>query len=364
MKDVRVLHIGLSSNIGGIETVVYSWLNNKPDWLHFDFIQIGDNPIAFKKEFLNAGSDIFQITPRKECLYKSNYELKNLVMERGYDYVHHHIMSYSWPEPAIIVNDNCNSKMILHAHTVLNNQCATKYKILHRLGKMRLSGKKLLELACSMEAGLSMFNNNQYTVIRNGINFDECSFNKHERCIIRSQYGYSDDEFIVGHVGRSSYEKNYPFLLQSFKALHDSIPETRLFLVGDITGDKVVQSLIDALGLRESTVCTGKVGNVKSYYSAMDVFFLPSITEGVSLSLLEAQASGLPCVISANISKESVISNKCDITSIDDASETARLLRKALSRRLENRNNVLLDKQYDLKRTSAELYCYYYNHLE
>lgn len=364
MKEIRVLHIGLSSNVGGIETVVHSWLKYKPEWLHFDFVQIGENHIAFENKFIDCGSRIYRITPRAVNAFKSNTDLKRAVSNNNYDYVQHHIMSYSWPETVLVTNKYSNSKMVLHAHTVITNQFSMKAKALHMIGKIRLAKQPFLEIACSEEAGTAMFHENGFTVIRNGIDFSERRFDKSERDRVRNILGYCESDIVIGHVGRSAFEKNYPYLLKSFKILHSRNKNTKLLLIGDILEDGVIQKLIDDLAIRDVTTCTGKVRNTVSYYSAMDIFFLPSMIEGVSVSLLEAQASGLPCVISENVSKESIISGLCKSITINDPKKTADYLLSVIDNPLKSRINIDLDTKYDLKRTSEELFEFYRNNLE
>ena len=97
----------------------------------------------------------------------------------------------------------------------------------------------------------------------------------------------------------------------------------------------------------------------------MDLFFLPSIIEGVSVSLLEAQASGLPCVISENVSKESVISGLCQVIKLGDPKNTTDCIISSLENaQRDRRNDIDLETKYDLKRTSEELFEFYRKNLE
>lgn len=363
MRDVRVLHIGLSSNKGGIETVVHSWLKYKPDWLHFDFIQIGDSHIAFEEDFIKSGAMIYKITARSKNISKSNSELKRIIEKGNYDFVQHHIMSFSWPEPILITLKNSNSKAVLHAHTVITNRFSLKYKALHVFGKSRLRNAKYLKVACSDEAGKAMFKEG-YRIIKNGISFEDCGYDSLDRELIRNKLGVKKGDKIVGHVGRSAFEKNYPYLLKVFKQIKNIDNDVKLLLIGDILEDKCIQSDIDMLGIRQDVICTGKVDNVSAYYSAMDLFFLPSIIEGVSVSLLEAQASGLPCVISSNVSKEAIISDSCSYCSLSDEKTVAQSIVAVLNKNNGERRNIHLSGDYDLNKTSADMYSFYLRNME
>ena len=359
MRNIRVLHIGLSSNVGGIETVVHSWLKYKPEWLHFDFIQIGDEKIAFEEDFINSGARIYRITPRSANIKKSNKELRDIVEKGHYDFVHHHLMSFSWPEPALVTSKHSNSKIILHAHTVLSGHFSVKYRILHFIGKARLKNAHYIEVACSEEAGKAMDGDDAFAVVKNGIDFTECQYNEIEREKIRAKYGFTTNNVVIGHVGRSAYEKNYPFLLKTFKVVQERIKNARLLLIGDILADKQIQDLIDELSIRDYVTCTGAVRGIRSFYSAMDIYYMPSIIEGVSVSLLEAQASGLTCVVSENVSKESAISERCLFVPISDAANVAELIIKEADMDNIQRNDVALDNKYDLESTSKKMFDLY-----
>ena len=123
--------------------------------------------------------------------------------------------------------------------------------------------------------------------------------------------------------------------------------------------DKQIQDLIDELSIRDYVTCTGAVRGIRSFYSAMDIYYMPSIIEGVSVSLLEAQASGLTCVVSENVSKESAISERCLFVPISDAANVAELIIKEADMDNIQRNDVALDNKYDLESTSKKMFDLY-----
>ena len=137
------------------------------------------------------------------------------------------------------------------------------------------------------------------------------------------------------------------------------INNAKLLLIGDIKNDRNVQNLIDTFHIRNYVICTGKVKDVYKYYSAMDVFFFPSLYEGFSVSLVEAQSTGLPCIVSENVDRQSAVSNILTFIDINKTYEALRELGKCYKNRLADRNKVLFNEAYDVKQSSLKMLKYY-----
>ena len=208
-----------------------------------------------------------------------------------------------------------------------------------------------------------MFPAEMFYTVKNGIDFSRYSFSQKNRESIRAQLGLEKGDIVIGHVGRSCYEKNYPFLLQCFKRSSDVNERLKLLLIGDILQDNEIQKTIDMLHLRHKIVQTGLVATVTPYYSAMDVFFLPSVVEGISLALLEAQVSGLPCVVSENVSLEAKICNRVEFVPIDDYKVAVEALNKATEAVCIEDRDVRPDDSYSLKTTSKTMVDIYRKHM-
>ena len=301
---IKILHVGLSSNAGGIENVVHSWAVYLPDDIHFDFVNVENKPLAFEEDFKKQGSQIYKIPSRRHDPAGSYKALQEIVRDGQYDYVHFHAMSLSWPEPVLAASAAPGTQAIVHSHMVVDKNMSRKYRMLHKIGAARLAGKDFYCLACGTDAGRTMFGKREFTVIENGIDLKTHGFTAEDRDRIRKELGITPEQKLIGHVGRSGAQKNYPFLIDSFARLHKQHPETRLLLLGNVDKDPEVQGHIRRHKLENAVYCPGYVSSTSPYYSAMDVFFFPSIYEGLSVALIEAQAAGLPCVVSTNIAEE------------------------------------------------------------
>ena len=200
MREIRVLHVGLSDNVGGIETVVRSWNSFLPDDIIFDFINVSDQKLGYEDEFVGKGARIYRIPSRKEHPLQSYRALKRILAENDYDYLHHHVMSLSWPEPVLLAAKCGRTKAIIHSHTMIRpdiSNLSPKYKLLHLLGKERLKRANYLRLSCGEQAGMSMFQGADFKIIQNGIDTDAFAFDPVQCAQIRQKYRIKDETFAV-----------------------------------------------------------------------------------------------------------------------------------------------------------------------
>ena len=362
-KMIKVLHIGLSSNLGGIENVVRSWNSMLPDSIRFDFVNNGNEPIAFQDEFERNDSMIFKILSRKDNLAASTKQLKKIIHDGQYDYVQHHMMSFSWPEPLLIAQKSDVSQAIAHSHTAGSKDLSLKYRMLDLYGRWTLEKRSFYKLACGEKAGEDMFHTKDFVVMQNGVDFLKCAFNQEKRDEIRKSYNISKDAYVVGHVGRSGEAKNYPFIIDLFADLIIQKPNSVLLLIGNVREDKQVCDYIRTKGIENKVIFTGVLSDLKKFYSAMDVFILPSLYEGVSVAMIEAQVSGLMCIVSNFVSKDADISGNVRYISITD---TAEGVRELLNVHKQDRcfDNLELDCSYDLKNTANRMFNFYERHLD
>lgn len=153
-------------------------------------------------------------------------------------------------------------------------------------------------LACSPSAGQWLFNQEDFTVLYNGIDLEAFQFSLADRQSIRKQLQLEDDYFLLGHIGHFNQQKNHTFLINLFYQVSLNQPKSRLLLIGTGPLEKTIQDKIKELNLVDKVFFLGNVSNPQSYLSAMDYFILPSLFEGFSIVLAEAQANGLPALAS------------------------------------------------------------------
>jgi len=175
--------------------------------------------------------------------------------------------------------------------------------------------------ACEFLFGERCFNDNRVRIINNGIETENFVFNEEIRVKMREELGIKDSTIVVGHVGRFSYPKNHDFLIDIFKKVNEKNRNTLLLLVGDGNLREAIERKVEYLGLSNRVIFAGIRSDVADVLQAMDIFVFPSLYEGLPVTLVEAQASGLPCVISDNITKQVQITDLIHPVSLERSPE-------------------------------------------
>jgi glycosyltransferase involved in cell wall biosynthesis len=157
-----------------------------------------------------------------------------------------------------------------------------------------------VRMACSVEAAKSHFNNKTYTVINNAIDVEKYKLDFEKRRLYRNMFDVKNEKIFV-HIGRMVKDKNYPFLINVFSEIHQIYPNAKFLLVGDGPEKGHVLELVKTAGIESNVVLLGIRNDIDCILQAADGMLLPSHTEGFGIVAIEAQASGLPCLISQNV---------------------------------------------------------------
>lgn len=211
---------------------------------------------------------------------------------------------------------------IAHAHnTKFQSQNKTK-QILGDILKLPLRKAATHYFACSNAAGQWMFGKKLFEsgriqIISNAIKVDDFVFHQETREKMRKSLGI-EHSFVIGCVGRFAPQKNHLFLIDVFCKIHTTNADAVLLLVGDGELRPQIEQKIKDLKLENSVILAGFRNNVNDFLQAMDVFVMPSLYEGLGIVLIEAQASGLPCVVSDIVPKEAIITDLVESVSLKE----------------------------------------------
>ena len=178
-------------------------------------------------------------------------------------------------------------------------------------------------LMCGEESGKWLYgekNKSRFIMLNNAIDAASYTYDLSKRVELRRQLGLAD-ELVIGHVGRFNPQKNHPFLLDIFAALLKKEPNAVLLLVGGGEGMSKMQEKAQELGIAEHVHFLGVRSDVTDLMQAMDVFVFPSLYEGLGIALIEAQAAGLPCVVSDTIPHEAYLTDLVDSESLSAPAE-------------------------------------------
>ena len=163
-------------------------------------------------------------------------------------------------------------------------------------------------MGCSQDAnewlfGKKIANSEKCFVLPNAIEVEKYKYNEEIARKIKAEFNIKNDEIVVGHIGRFSYMKNHKFLIEIFEKLCKT-ENCKLLLVGDGELKNDIQNIVKNKHLENKVIFTGVRSDVNEILQAMDIFVMPSIFEGLPVTLIEAQASGVPSLIANTITKE------------------------------------------------------------
>lgn len=310
-RPIRVLQVIGIMNQGGAETMImnlYRQIDRTK--VQFDFVENENDGAFFDDEIRHLGGQVYHC-PRfvgKNYLKYRRWWKDFFEKHKEYSVVHGHIGSTA----AIYLKEAKKHGItaIAHSHNIyVNNQKNIFYSILSY--PTRYIADYLF--MCSRQAGAdrygkkSISDTNRAFLIPNAIDTENFCFNGIVRKNKRKELGIYDYEYVIGHIGRFAEAKNHTFLLDIFKEVRKRLSSAKLLLVGDGELYQSVEEKAISLGIKDSIIFAGNRSDVNELLSAMDVFVFPSKYEGLPVALVEAQCSGLPCVISDKVPKDSVL---------------------------------------------------------
>ena len=314
---MRVLQVVTHMNRGGLETMIMNYYRNiNREKIQFDFLVHRQERTAYDDEIEAIGGKIYRL-PVLNPFSKSYKNALNQFFEEHKEYqvihVHQDCMS-----SVILKEAKKNNVAVRIAHSHSSSQDKNlKYLIkLHYRKKISKYATHLL--ACGKEAGEWMFCGADFEILNNAIDASKYISNEEKRVQMRQQLGISKDEFVVGHVGRFCYPKNHKFLIDIFEELSKRV-SCKLLLVGGGELRQEIEEKVKEKQLTDKVIFTGIRSDVADLMQAMDVFVFPSNYEGLPVTMIEAQASGLPCFISDKVPIECKKTDLVQQISLEDS---------------------------------------------
>lgn len=299
-------------NRGGAETMVMNYYRHiDRSRLQFDFLVHRSEPGAYEAEIRRLGGRIYRLMPLSPLTLPAYIRQVARFFDEhpGYRIVHGHCSElgyYIYREAA----RRHIPVIIAHAH----NTCETfNLKLPFRTWlKHRMQPYLTHRFACGRDAAQYLFGaEGAKTAVmqHNAIDTAAFRFDPEVRKKVREELRLAPDELAVGHVGRFYRQKNHGFAVRVFEAFHRLRPRTKLLLVGE--GDLMphVRRQVEEAGLSGSVLFLGSRSDVPQLLSAMDMFLFPSQWEGLPVSFVEAQASGLPCLASDRVPREAALTD-------------------------------------------------------
>ncbi len=359
---MRVLVHGLSSCVGGVESFLLNYcpvMSQVSPCLSFEYVVYDEVPSYATEKGLDRSA--LHVVPSRGASLRANREgLRRVIEGGGYDCVWGNFCSLSDMGPLMEARGSVPMR-VAHAHSS-RNMGTPLTAALHALHKGSVEGAATDLLSCSREAARFMFPAKLHhlespRIVPNGVDVGRFAFDDDERQRIRRAWGL-DDALVLVYLGRFSVEKNPHFAVDVLRALRSQGVDGRLVMLGDGPQRAEVSAQVEREGLSDAVLMLGTVSDVERYLSAADVLVMPSLFEGLPLALVEAQASGLGCIVSEGVPLEALLVPHVARLALTDPVEAwARRARDLGEMRRDRRLSaqMVADAGFDLQRNGREL---------
>ncbi|MGT2932809.1 glycosyltransferase family 1 protein [Streptococcus catagoni] len=361
---MKILHIYTSLDGGGVERFLLNYYKhmNRKDF-EFDIVVPGSDIGILERDFEELGAKIFHVSLFRDHKIEHLQEMIKIFKEGNYDIVHTH--GYKSILGLIFAFIFGIKVRIIHSHMAFEKE-KNFMKIKRQFVTLFSKLLSNVRWSCGIDAGNWLYGKNSYKngyfqVIHNAIDSDDFLFNEKIRMKCRQNLGISDETFLVGNVARLSEQKNQKFLIETFLLLKNN-PNIKLIIVGKGELEKELKSLVREYDLN-NIIFLGARNDVSELLMAFDLFVLPSFYEGLPVSLIEAQASGLKSLSSDTITQEVNITKLVRYIDLKFGPKFWSNEILSLSKNMDTRLNIkyLEGTIYDIKLQALELENLYLN---
>lgn len=317
-EPIRICQVVGNMTGGGVEHVVMNYAKHVDhSRVIFDFIITENSTVIPREEMEADGGRVFVVPPYKNLPAFESALFELFKAHPEWKIVHSHMNALS-VFPLKQAKRAGVPVRIAHSHSSFGRgepvRNAAKI-VLKRFANTYPTNR----FACSRRAGDWLFGEGTpYEIVYNAIELNCFFFTAEARAQARADLGLVGGEFVVGHVGRFMQTKNQEFLVDAFARLLEQRPDSVLCFAGTGETEASVESSAAERGIADHVKFLGQRDDANRLYQAFDAFALPSLYEGLGLVGVEAQAAGLPCVLSDRITHEVDLTHRCKFIPIDD----------------------------------------------
>lgn len=337
--------------------------NINRDNVQFDFVIHKKDELFYKDEILSLGGKLY-VMPEFSLknLFKFINFWRNFFNEhKEYKVIHGHVRSTA--SIYLLIAKIYGLTTITHSHSTSSGSGIES--IIKNIMQFPIRFIADYFFACSKIAGEWLFGKRackkkNFFIIKNAIEAKKFIFNENTRREQRCLLGL-EDKYVIGHVGRFDPPKNHEFIIDIFKSIHNINEDVLLLLIGDGVLKDSIKKMVDNLGLHNSVIFTGVRPDIPDLLQAMDIFLFPSIFEGLGISLIEAQATGLHCIVSETIPEEAHITDLVHSIPQNTPVEiwSDKILKYIDGYERQNMYNNIKTSGYDIKTSSEFLEKFY-----
>lgn len=359
MCKKRLLCIIGNMNAGGAETFLMKMYRSiDRSKYQMDFCINTNNECFYENEIKTLGGKIYRISAKSQSIKLFKNGLSDCIKSGNYKYVLR-ITSSAMGFMDLKIAKKAGAKICSARSSNSNDGKSIKAKAAHVLGKLlyrKYADVKIApsDLAAKYTFGKKAYRRGEVHILHNALDLNVYSFDEQTRNHIRKEFSIDDNVKIIGHVGRFMSQKNHSFLLDIFNEIHKQNQNTVLMLVGKGELKDKIKEKIKALNLEDSVIFTGVRADIPALLSAMDVFVFPSFYEGIPNTVIEAQATGLPCLIADTITKEANVTGLVRYMPLKAPEEWAKEALNMISDTRMQTKEIMIRNGYDIENVSKE----------
>lgn len=374
-KEIKVLEIcsGDFQRVG-LAVIVWKWYTKfDKEKLQVDYAVTNYDGVddVYKEVIEKNGGKVYNLISEKNIFirqYEKLKKLRKISKSNKYDCIHIHCSVATLAFICLLAVRRFCSNILIHSHTTNVDGTSTQKnfkmiikKAFNIICKSFLIGSNITYLACSNDAAkwlfpIHIYKKHKYTVVKNGIEAEKFIFNNDVRNNIREHLSITD-KFVIGNIGRITYQKNHDFLIDVFAEVYKQNSNSVLLIVGSGELEDTIRSKVSALGLDNAVIFYGTTPNVNELYQAMDCFVFPSHFEGLGIVAIEAQTAGLKTLCADTIPEEAKITDLIEFMSLTDTPEkwAERILSYNDGYERRNMLDEIKKNGYDIKQSAAQL---------
>lgn len=351
---------------GGVEAVTINYYRNiDKNKVQLDFICDEDSTNIPYEEIERMGGKVI-IIPSYSKPFKYHKALKRVLKEGNYKIIHSNINTLS---VFSLFAAKCAGVpiRIAHSHSTTNKKEKKKNlmkQVLRPFSKVFATDY----MCCSELAGRWLFGNKEYDkgnvyLLNNAIDLDKFKYNESLRKKKRKELGIKDDALVIGHIGRFVAQKNHDFLIDIFNEIHKKNNNSILLLAGQGPLMEDIKNKVKELNLDDNVKFLGQRNDANELYQAFDVFLLPSLYEGLPVVGVEAQAAGLLCYLSDDMTKETKVLDITKFMSLNNPPKewADNILDDVKKYKRIDTSKEMTAKNFNIKEEAKKLEEYYLN---
>ncbi len=355
----RILCVISCMNAGGAETFLMKLYRNIDRTKYQMDFCVNTKNNFYANEIEQLGGKIFYIPAKSESLVGFKKGLTELIQNERYKHILR-ITSNAMGFMDLKIAKKAGAEVCIARSSNASDGGGMASYVAHRVGKILY--KKYVDvkiapsdLAAKYTFGKRAYEKGEVAILHNAIDLSIFRYSQEGRKAIRRELGVADDELLLGHIGRFEAQKNHCFLLDIFKAITDRSPKTKLVLVGKGSLEDNIKYKAQRLGILDNIIFVGVRKDIPELLSAMDRFVFPSLYEGMPNTVIEAQSTGLPCIIADTITQEANITGLVEYLPLNgDVDVWAKHVMAAVATPRRDTKAEFIKNSYDIESAVSE----------